>query len=86
MNYFLNTHHFFLYHAQIQRENIYFFENFLRATSELKKIKTSLATTMYGTIDTLWLIEEIVSILMEVLRCRTITVIRQFRKSIICFQ
>ena len=48
MSYFLNTHHFFLYHAHIQSYNIYFFENYQRGTLYLKKIKTSLAPTMYG--------------------------------------
>ena len=53
---------------------IYFFENFRRGTSWLKKMKTSLVPTMYGTIDTLWLIEAIVSILTKVLRwSRTIS-------------
>ena len=47
MNYFFNTHHFFLYHAQVQSHNIYFFKNYRRVTSYLKKIKTSLAPTMY---------------------------------------
>ena len=67
VNYFLNCHNFFLYHAQIQSNNIYFFENFRTGTSKLKKIKTSLAPTMFGTIDNLWLIEAIVSIIMKVL-------------------
>ena len=74
MNYFLNTRHFFLYHSQIQSDNIYIFENFRKGTLLWKKIKTSLAPAMYGTIDTLWLIEAIVSILMKVLRwSRTIS-------------
>ena len=63
-----NIYIFCLYHAQIQSDNIYFFENFRRGTSKLKKIKTSLAPTMYGTIDILWLIEAIFSILMKILR------------------
>ena len=33
MNYFLNTHHFFLYHAHIWSYNIYFFEKYDRGTS-----------------------------------------------------
>ena len=33
VNYFLKNYHFFLYHAQMQSENIYFFENFGRGTS-----------------------------------------------------
>ena len=65
---------FSLYHAQIRSDNIYFFEDFRRCTSYLKKIKTSLAPTMSGTINTLWLTEAIVSILMKVLRwSRTIS-------------
>ena len=65
---------FFLYHAQIQSDNIYFFEKFRMGSSYLKKIKTSLALKMYGTIDTLWFIEAIVSIFMKVLRwSRTIS-------------
>ena len=48
MNYILNTHHIFLYHAYIRSYYIYFFENYRRGTSWLIKIKTSFAPTMYG--------------------------------------
>ena len=53
---------------------IYIFSKIFGKVLHSWKKKTSLASTMYGAIDTLWLIEAIVSILMKVLRwSRTIS-------------
>ena len=73
MNYFLNTHHFFSISCLNSKWQYIFFRKYSKRYFIDKK-KNFFGPLMYGTIDTLWLIETIVSILMKVLRwSRTIS-------------